>query len=65
MRKEKLNPTCMMCKKECKQPASATMVSCPAFEKSEKTLDMFDSAGNVIPGIAPKRIPSKKKRPQS
>jgi hypothetical protein len=41
------NPMCAACAKDCKQPRSVTMVSCPAFDKADKNLDMFDMKGNV------------------
>ena len=43
----KWNPICQKCVRDCKQPPSVTMISCPAFEEADKNLDLFDLKGNI------------------
>ena len=57
----KLNPMCKSCVKDCKQPSAVTMISCPAFEKADKTIELFDAGGQIVKGVVPRRKPSKKK----
>jgi len=43
----KWNPLCEKCVRECKQHASVTMVSCPAFKEGGRNMDLFDIKGNI------------------
>lgn len=53
----KWNPLCAKCVRECKQHASVTMVSCPAFKEGVRNMDFFDIKGNI------KDAPKKRGRP--
>jgi hypothetical protein len=59
----KWNPICTSCLKDCKQPSSVTMISCPAFAKAEKNLELFDMKGKVkIKSVNPTEKKKKKLR---
>lgn len=55
----KWNNLCEGCTGDCKQPQSVMMVSCPKYDRADKTIDMFDSKGN----IKDKAINSEEKKP--
>lgn len=59
--REKMNRICESCSRECKQPAAVVMVSCPKFDRADKTLDMFDGKGKVRAGLV--NPAEKKKKP--
>ena len=44
---KKWNQLCDTCSRDCKQPPLVTMISCPEFDRADKTLELFDAKGNV------------------
>ncbi len=50
----KNDPICNACSRECKQPATAKLVSCPHFTKADRNLDMFDMSGEIDKNLAAK-----------
>lgn len=54
------NQLCSRCVRDCKQPRSVSVVSCPAFEPVDKNLELFDLKGNIRARSVETR-PSKRK----
>ena len=57
----KYDHICAACLNDCKQPATAKLVSCPHFKQSSRNLDMFDMSGEVRKDLV-KRIKSGSKK---
>ena len=58
----KHDPMCKACAKDCKQPATAKLVSCPHFERADRNLDMFDMQGGIQKSISEKSKQARKKK---
>jgi hypothetical protein len=58
----KYDSMCAACLRECKQPATAKLVSCPHFKQASRSLDMFDMSGEVRKDLAKRNKSGAKKQ---